>query len=340
MQRFSCQCGQPVFFENEQCVNCGSRLGFDPGTMCMLSLSPEEGQWRSPDGRAWQLCNNALQFGVCNWVLPSEQSHPLCFGCQFNRTVPDQSLPDNRQRWQLLEQAKKRLFYSLLQLRLPLQNGWEAPDRGLLLDFVEDERSHGIYAETFVHTGYLGGVITINVLEADDAAREAQRLQMNENYRTVLGHLRHESGHYYWQRLNPDPDTRGAFISIFGDETADYQQALDRYYAQGPVPDWRNRYISTYASAHPAEDWAESWGHYLHIYDALETAAAHGLTGQWPNEMDIAERIETWRTLSVTLNELNRSMGRSDAYPFVLNTSVELKLTFVDRVIGRLQTQR
>ena len=226
----------------------------------------------------------------------------------------------------------------MLQLKLPLENGWDAPERGLLLDFIEDARSHSAFSETYVNTGYLSGVITINTLEADDAAREAQRLQMKENYRTVLGHLRHESGHYFWHRLNPDNATRDSFTAVYGDEKSDYQQALDRYYANGPAPDWQARHISAYASVHPAEDWAESWGHYLHIYDALDTAAAHGLTPSGPDTMSMPERISVWSKLSITLNELNRSVGKRDAYPFLFNKVVVQKLGFVEGIIRQLQT--
>jgi hypothetical protein len=331
MQRFTCDCGQPVFFENAQCTRCGARLGFAPERMTMLSLVPQDGAWAAADGSTWLLCSNAVDFGVCNWIHPAAASHPLCRACQFNRTVPNQALSGNPQRWLRLEQAKKRLLYTLMQLQLPLENGWDAPGRGLLFDFVENTPHTG------GTTGHLGGVITINVLEADDVAREAQRQQLNERYRTVLGHLRHESGHYYWQRLNPNDEVRGAFSALFGDEQADYAGALRAHYRDGPPADWRSRFISAYASAHPAEDWAESWGHYLHIYDALETAAAHGLSDCWPGQITIDERIEHWRELSVTLNELNRSIGLADAYPFVLNLAVEMKLGFVDRVIGMLQ---
>lgn len=338
MKKFYCQCGQPVFFDSEQCLACGARLGFDPLSMTVLALQQAGDWWLAPLGNAFRFCDNATSYQVCNWVVPDTDPHPLCQGCRFNRTVPNQELPGNQQRWRRLEEGKKRLLYTLKQLQLPLENGWDAPDTGLLLDFVEDERSQVAYPETFVQTGYLGGVITINSLEADDTAREAQRRQMNESYRTVLGHLRHESGHYYWQRVNPDENLRQEFTAVFGDETQNYQSALDRYYANGPEAGWQNRFISPYASAHPAEDWAESWGHYLHIYDALETAAAHGLRSVWPDQMDIRERISVWRELSVALNELNRSLGRGDAYPFVLNQEVEKKLLFVDRVIRQLQT--
>lgn len=340
MKQFSCQCGQPVFFDSERCLNCGFRLGFDPDTSTMLALQPKGSLWKAEDGRLFRLCENTLRFDVCNWLVPAQSESPLCRGCRFNRTVPNQSVPHNKQRWQRLEEGKKRLLYTLTSLQLPLENGWDAPERGLLMDFVEDERSDGAYAETFVTTGYGGGVITINVLEADDAAREAQRLQMNETYRTVLGHMRHESGHYYWQWLAQEEDLLAQFREVFGDERADYGAALETYYRNGPSPDWQTAFISSYASAHPTEDWAESWSHYLHIHDALETSAAHGLMDRWPDEMSIGERIDAWRNLSVTLNELNRSVGRRDAYPFLINSVMESKLAFVEQVIRRLQTPR
>ncbi|TXS89225.1 hypothetical protein FV139_19990 [Parahaliea maris] len=340
MQRFTCRCGQPVFFDNAQCTACGARLGFDSEALVMRALQPDDGQWVSEDGATWLLCDNAIQHGVCNWLLHADQESPLCRACQFNRTVPNLEQPANSERWARLEQAKKRLFYTLLQLGLPLATLAESPQRGLAFDFVEDQRSGQGFCESFAHTGYAAGIVTINLLEADDVAREEQREFLREDYRTVLGHLRHESGHYFWHLLQPDADIAGAFKALFGDEFEDYAAALEAHYTQGPPQDWSSRFISAYASAHPSEDWAESWGHYLHIYDALETAAAHGLVPQGPEEMTVQERITRWRDLSVTLNELNRSIGLSDAYPFVLNTAVELKLTFVDRVISLFQTLR
>ena len=168
-------------------------------------------------------------------------------------------------------------------------------------------------------------------------ARTAVRSQMNEEYRTVLGHLRHESGHYYWSLLDPDAATRAEFTALFGDEQADYAAALAAHYDTGPAPDWHERYISAYASAHPSEDWAECWGHYLHIYDALETAWAHKLLGVQPLVMTMAERLGAWSRISLMLNELNRSVGRGDAYPFVINELVAEKLEFIEAAIHRLR---
>ena len=342
MKRFYCECGSQVFFENNNCLNCGARLGFDPGSMDVLAVHPTaDGVFRHNAGGEFRFCDNGDRFDVCNWLRSSQADHPLCTACQFNRTVPNQDFPDNQSRWRTLEVAKKRLFFTLMQLRLPLQNGWSDQKNGLLLDFVEDGRSRaGVFPESFLSTGYLGGVITINALEADEVARVTVREEMNENYRTVLGHMRHESGHYFWSRLNPDDETREEFSKQFGDEARDYKKSLDAYYKSGPSEKWRQFYISAYASAHPAEDWAESWGHYLHIYDALDTAAAQKLTDQSPADMNIADRIAVWRDLSITLNEMNRSVGRGDAYPFVINKHVARKLTFVDAVIRELQESR
>ena len=153
-----------MFFDSEYCLSCGSRLGFNPITMVMLALHEAGDWWLDPNGNAYHLCNNGVEHQVCNWIVPENDPHPLCQGCRFNRTVPNQALPGNQQRWLRLEEGKKRLLYTLMQLGLPLENGWESPDTGLLLDFIEDERSQVAYAETFVHTGYLGGVITINTL--------------------------------------------------------------------------------------------------------------------------------------------------------------------------------
>lgn len=340
MRKYYCQCGNQVFFESSHCVACDSQLGFEPESLSMLTLTNVDGYLlRSADQREFHRCDNGLAYDVCNWLRPATSEHTLCFACQFNRTVPNQSLPENQQRWKRLEEGKKRLFFTLLQLGLPLVDGWSDPEKGLLLDFIEDARAHKGYAETFAKTGYLGGVITINTLEADEVARVIAKLELNEAYRTVLGHLRHESGHYFWARLDPDQQLCQSFRDHFGDDSRNYQDALEYYYSNGPSSYWREHYISAYASSHPVEDWAETWGHYLHIYDALETAAAHELIKVGPEQMTMPERISCWRQLSITLNELNRSIGRQDAYPFVINSMVENKLVFVDQVIDRLRAQ-
>lgn len=341
MRRFACDCGNPVYFENDFCVNCRSVLGYDPRRASIVTLADwGGGVFRDFQGNAFRFCRNGEEFGVCNWLVEEGAASPYCSACQFNRTVPNQAAPQNQKRWLALERAKKRLIYTLDQLELPLINGWVDPQRGLLLDFVEDSRSSDHYPETFVSTGYLGGVITINTLEADDVARAAARDEMNESYRTVLGHLRHESGHYYWSLLNPSHELLEEFRDLFGDERADYARALELHYENSPPADWRDFYISAYASAHPSEDWAECWGHYLHIYDALDTAWTHGLLASAPSELAMPGRLEAWTNISLTLNELNRSVGKGDAYPFVINEAVAEKLDFIEGSIRLLRTLR
>lgn len=326
MKRFSCQCGQQLFFDSQTCIRCGLQLGFDIDNAEMVALDSNHHS---------QLCANA-EHGVCNWLRPTQPAHIFCFACQFNRIIPNLDNADNVARWRTLESAKKRLIYTLRRLGLPLVSGHVDSVNGLLFDFIEDARSNpDQYPGEFAQTGYANGVITVNVLEADDATRESVKAAMNEGYRTVLGHLRHESGHYYLEQLNASGTE--AFLALFGDTTADYAQALRRHYDNGPATDWQQRFISAYASAHPLEDWAETWGHYLHIFDLLETAATHGLVDVRFDQLDVPARISLWRSLSITLNELTRSIGLGDAYPFVVTDLVENKLVYVDEATKRLQ---
>ncbi len=340
MKTFYCACGQQLFFDSHQCVYCQSRVGFAAAELDMVSLHPdvktpqEEGApLVDPAGRRFYLCDNELAYGNCNWLRDEHEGPGLCVACCLNRTIPNLSYPENHRRWHRLEQAKKRLIYTLLTLKLPLM-GDVGPS--LCFDFVEDGRSNVDFADEVHNTGYLAGVITVNLAEADDVAMESQRVAVNEQYRTLLGHMRHESGHFYLDYIRPGQEA--AFSRCFGDPQRDYGQALQHYYEHGPPGDWQSGYISAYASAHPIEDWAETWGHYLHITDVLETAVSHGVLPPSVNGMSMAERIDIWRGLSLTLNELNRSIGHRDAYPFVLNDQVANKLVFVDKMAKGLRT--
>ena len=185
-------------------------------------------------------------------------------------------------------------------------------------------------------TGHADGLVTLDLAESGDAHREAMRAQMGEPYRTVLGHLRHEVGHHYWTVLAPDEPTRERARALFGDEREDYQAALDRHYVQGPPADWAERHVSAYATMHPAEDWAETFSHYLHIRDTLQTAEAYRITTEialpgprTPAPGTMEALIADWLPLSLALNQLNRSMGSDDLYPFVLPPAVMDKLALV-----------
>ena len=351
MQVFHCDhCQQLIFFENTQCVNCHHPLAYLPDLGVVGSLDPAgEHLWRSPlpqtQGRHYRLCENYTQENVCNWALPAADPAPLCQACRLTRVIPDLSQPGNKEAWYKLEVAKRRLLYSLLQLGCPVTNKTDDPEHGLAYEFLTAPETPGAAP---VLTGHAHGVITVNVAEADDAERERRRRQLHEPYRTLLGHFRHEVGHYYWDRLVQDRLRLAPFRAVFGDERADYRQALQAYYHQGPPADWQQRCVSAYASAHPWEDWAETWAHYLHMTDTLETAAACGLSLR-PRRADepalqaasvpsggsgsFDQLIDNWFPLTYVLNNLNRGLGLPDGYPFVLSTPAIDKLRFVHETI-------
>jgi hypothetical protein len=353
MKIFRCDhCRQLVFFENFQCVNCQHALAFLPDLAVIGSLERAGADlWQSPitraAGRTYRLCANYTGPNVCNWAIPSDSDDHLCASCQLTRVIPDLDKPGNREAWYRLEVAKRRLVYTLLALKLPITNRSDEPDTGLAFEFLADPEVPGAPP---VLTGHNSGVITVNLAEADDAERERRRLQMHEPYRTLLGHFRHESGHYYWDRLINDSGRLSGFRSLFGDESADYPSALQQHYAQGPQANWRDRFVTAYASSHPWEDWAESWAHYLHLTDALETAAGCGVKLRPPRKGDpvlknvpdpidaapesFDELMAGWYPLTYLLNNLNRGLGLPDGYPFVLSTPAVEKLRFVHETVA------
>jgi hypothetical protein len=233
-----------------------------------------------------------------------------------------------------MEAAKRRLLYTLLELKLPVVTKLQHPDAGLAFAFLDDKRYNPNAELEFVSTGHLNGLITGNMMEADPAARENARMEMMEEYRTLLGHFRHESGHYYWRMVVQDTGRLDAFRTIFGDERADYEESLKAHYADPEKGSWHSDYISAYCRAHPWEDWAETWAHYLHIADALETARVFGLTDLTLGRDDFQLCLADWSGMTVMLNEMNRSVGHYDAYPFVLSERITAKLVFVHESIG------
>ena len=276
MRVFSCgNCGQAVYFENVICENCDTALGFDPVGLTMKPLYPAgDGKLATKAGRGGRqvYCAN-YSHDVCNWLVAEKESGWLCLSCGLSRTIPDLSVPGNPERWFEFEKAKRRLIYELLKLGLPVKHAGENNGvPSLAFDILADAK-----------TGHENGVITLNVAEADPAVRERTREQFGEPYRTLLGHFRHESGHYYWLALIANGPALKRFRELFGDERADYAKALASYHQRGPKSDWPQNYISAYATAHPWEDWAESWAHYLHMVDALETAADYRLDPRQPH---------------------------------------------------------
>ena len=349
MRLFKCQnCGQLLYFENTRCESCGHPLGYLPWAMTVSALEPEGDLFRplAAPAQPVRLCANAAE-NACNWLIPADSNATMCAACRHNRTIPDLSVPSNRPRWQKLEAAKHHMFYSLLRLNLPLRNRTDDPAHGLAFDFLADAPDPGAPK---VMTGHDNGLITIALAEADDAERERRRTQMHEPYRSLLGHFRHEVGHYVWDVLVRDGGPLEQFRRVFGDERQDYAQALERHYRSGPPADWQAHYVSQYASMHPWEDWAETWAHYLHIIDTLEMASAFGIRVKprlaseetlaadinldpYQGSASMQEIVDAWLPLTFAMNSLNRAMGHPDLYPFVLSRKVVAKLGFVHDVV-------
>ncbi|GBU16329.1 MULTISPECIES: putative zinc-binding metallopeptidase [Methylobacterium] len=355
MKIFQCQaCDQPVGFESTVCESCERRLGYVCEAHEVSAIEPAGPSANpafpgAPTFRAYarpgvrmRFCANA-ELGGCNWLVPDDSEDHYCTTCRHNRVVPDLSVPWNLVRWRQIEAAKHRLFYGLLRLDLPLATRSEEPD-GLAFDFLVDP-AEAFLAGPPVMTGHLDGLITLNIAEADDVERERRRTLFGEFYRTLLGHFRHEIGHYFWTILVRDACALPAFRALFGDERADYGAALQAHYARGAPEGWSERFVSAYATSHPWEDFAETFAHYLHIVDTIETASTfemrlrprlrHG--PETPVEIDFDPHrtadfgrvVAAWMPLTYALNSLSRSMGQPALYPFKLAPAVIAKLAFV-----------
>lgn len=346
---WQCSCGQAIFFPNTQCLACKAALGYVPERGRVVALEAADGGWHiqgEPEAGTWRRCANLNTPALCNWLLGTGEADDFCIACRLNRTIPDLSIAENGERWRKMEIAKHRLVAQLVALGLPVVPKSQDEQRGLAFDFI------GVDIEgNPPMTGHANGLITLNIEEADDAHREQMRVQLHEPYRTLLGHFRHEVGHYYWDRLVADSEWLEGFRQLFGDERQSYADALDRHYREGPAPDWPQRCVSAYATMHPWEDWAETWAHYLHMVDAVDTAWGFGMHADNleldfqpfplealsdPGDPDgpaFLAFINAWIELAGMLNELSRAMGQQDFYPFVLPAPAIAKLHFIHRVI-------
>ncbi|RYF01811.1 MAG: hypothetical protein EOO32_02500 [Comamonadaceae bacterium] len=380
MKLFHCShCGYVVFFDSVQCVHCASTLAFVPETLEMAALAAvdeSEELWQArppldafaaaraasaaqatavPEGAPprYRLCSNRKAYNACNFTvaydpaaeLPAaepegESPMHLCVSCQQTRILPDLSDANNQRRWTDIELAKRRLYYSLARLKLERIEG----ETGPVFEFLAD-----VPGEPPVLTGHASGVITLNVAEADDDERARRRLALGEPYRTLLGHLRHESGHYFWDVLVLRGGHVKACREVFGDERRDYAEALKEHYARTPDTAWQNEFVSAYARSHPWEDWAETWAHYLHMVDLLETAESYKTEVTVPGPLDapryamvnpftqpvpdFGEMLRAWVPLTLLLNSLTRSLGQLDAYPFALSAGAQAKLGFVHALV-------
>ena len=334
MKQFYCECGNTLFFENTLCLRCGRAVGFDLAQNRMRPIT-----------EMFPRCRNGTDFGACNWIMPSPSAY--CLSCRLNRTVPNLSGTHNLEAWRRMERAKRRVVYTLAQLGIaPLSKAEDF--KGVAFDFLTPA------SDLRVITGHQAGVITVNTLEADDYYRERERHLLGEPYRTLVGHFRHEMGHYYWDRFFlglANGDARLTELrAIFGDERDDYASALARHYANGPVGTWPSTHITGYAAAHPWEDWAETWAHYLHIVDAMETTKAF----EWKvpddplayaldasaepfdetnSDAGFLKTLNGWAALSPALNEIAASLGHMNLYPFVLSPSAVTKIHFVHKMV-------
>lgn len=352
--KYRCQCGRPVFFRNSLCLGCKSPLGFQPevAQVCAIQPGPKKGTWvmhgqNKKKAPLWRRCENFDSPAGCNWLVSADEVETLCLSCRLNQTIPNLDDPDNCRWWRLIENAKRLLVAQLHGLGLPLKSKVsEDTENGVMFDFMRSpEKGPRIL------TGHANGLITLNVEEADDSKREKMRHELHEPYRTLLGHFRHEIGHYYWDRLVAGTPWHEKFRELFGDERQDYAAALKRNYEKGPPLDWADRHITSYAAVHPWEDWAECFAHYLHVVDSLDTALGFGLRGEdveaavepftvndlydptVPDAHRVILLVNSWVQLTMVLNELARSMGQQDFYPFVMSRQVLRKLHFIQLIV-------
>jgi hypothetical protein len=320
VRAFQCEiCGAELFFENSVCVSCGSSVGYSREQHTMVAVNADR-----------PICANLNRCG-CNWIADSTSTLGVCFCCSLTRTRPADGDTVGLSQYWIAEGAKRRLIFGLDELELPIKisDGFS----GLAFDLLSSTHSK-------IMTGHQNGIITLDLAESNDAHREALRESMDEPYRTVLGHFRHEIGHYYYELLALGDERREEFRAVFGDETTSYEEALQRHYSAGSGQDWQDKFISAYATMHPLEDFAEVFGHFLHIADTLQTAEAFGLIPDEPAvrplEASMAEVIaQTWLPLTKGLNQINRSMGKPDLYPFVLAQPVIAKLQFVADLVAK-----
>ena len=358
MKTFQCSCTLPLFFHNLRCLACGTEVAYDPSSQMLGALTATgDGAWtmtgdiRQP-ARRFRFCSRRSEAAVCNWLIPADEAETDCLSCRLTRTIPDLSRPKNATRLLAIEAAKRDLLFSLQSWGLPIDPKTDEAPGGLAFDFLES-----VPGGPRVLTGHASGLITINVAEADNDYREQNREALKEPYRTVLGHLRHEVGHYYWDVLIWDTEWLPRFREVFGDEQEDYAEALKRNYSEGPRADWAASCISSYASSHPWEDWAECWAHYMHIRSTLQTAASYGIdirrarvvVSPFPPDVlyrrqskqsrALLEWINAWLILTTVLNETARSMGQPDVYPFALNRGVVTKLSFIHEVVAEYATE-
>lgn len=287
-----------------------------------------------PQARAFiptlQFCANRGLLG-CNWIAPEPGA--LCRSCAMTTISPDTSIPNALSNWAQTEAAKRWALDNLGRWH------WfrpEDPGTPPVFHMLAD-------GPTPVAMGHVNGVVTISVAEADPVLSTTRREALEEPYRTMIGHMRHEIAHMLWWRLSLRTDFLEAFRAVFGDEREDYSAALQRHYSSGPPEDWNQNFLTTYASAHPHEDWAETAAHLLHLTDITDSAVSAGFslaTLPYPDwdpysEPDAVSLIQVAISVVTGVNHVNRSMGLADVYPFMISLEAQKKLAFVHEWLRR-----
>lgn len=358
MRTYVCHCGNVLFFDNHRCLRCEAEVGYCPVCRRVVGLRRLNGvRYRCgrDECRAVLVkCLNYALHDVCNRMVPEERlephTKPLCDACRFNRTIPDLKVAGNLRKWFRLEAAKRRLFYDLDLLSLPYGSEEDGLEPPLAFDFKADVSPQSqVWGKLWrrmgkgerVWTGHSDGTITINIREADEVEREKQRVAFGEEHRTLIGHFRHEIAHYYWDVLVKG-EREEEFKQVFGDhEDPPYKKAIERYYKEGPPPDWRKRFATAYATMHPWEDFAETFALYLDMMSAIDTAHHMGFNGILPSPADDLDTLVLhYQRLAIGMNEMNRSMGLIDLVPEILVPPVVYKLRFIHRLVAEARAGR
>lgn len=332
-------CRRFIYLDTLVCPDCSTEVGFQILEQRFVSIRDDR---VVVDDVTWYSCSER-DWG-CNWLVREDAPAGRCFSCRLTRTRPAADDTIALEKLAKTEEAKRRLILQLGELGLPIVP-WDVTAGGLGFDLLSS-RSNG----QRVIIGHANGIITIDLAESLDDVREALRVRLGEPYRTLLGHLRHEVGHYFQNVLIRDDTTWAECRELFGDERASYQDALKRHYATGAPEGWQSSFISEYATMHPWEDFAESFAHYLHIVGTLQTAAAIGIrldagastlrdvdvvpSDDYGDE-SIGRVLSDWAALSQGFNRINRAMGLGDLYPFTISPPVRQKLAFVHELITR-----
>ena len=354
VRAFACPvCNNFTQFEAARCRNCHAALGFHPPSKSMLPVADGVAQI---DGQRWVRCTQSETSG-CNWLAAEEQSpyeRGRCLADSLIRREPDASDTIAREKLVPTAVALRRLVYQLDDIGLPIDPFWRH-DGGLAFDLLSSYSTG-----EKVTIGHAGGVITIDLVESLDAYRESLRVRLGEPYRTMLGHFRHEVGHYYQHVLVESGSGAHRYLDdcrrLFGDERASYGDAISRHYKFGAPDGWHEAFISEYATMHPWEDFAECFAHYLHITDTIDTSREAGMVLRADlvrfsaprdiaplesyDDVPIERLLFDWRWISLFFNRVNTAMGKIPLYPFEIPEPVVTKLGFIHRVIRETARDR